>query len=228
MREWPRKSVSLEVPVRRLTATVGLVAAMLALAACRSNPNVAAYVGDTTITEDQVTQLHDQIKALPNMNAEQLPERSQVVQILVLDKVCERAAQTAGVTVPPPQVPAGQPDLVAIQARMEACKQALPAKPVQPTDADLREVYDNGVAVGAINPADPANAFDQVKGQLAAGGQVAAALGQRQQLEQAAASLGVSINPRYRTLAIPLLSFNQGPAITADLGQQSSTAVTNS
>lgn len=228
MRELPGKSVSLEDPVRRLTAAVGLVAAMLALAACRSNPNVAAYVGDTTITEEQVTELYEQVKALPNMDPAALPERSQVVQILVLDKVCERAAKTAGVTPPPPQVPAGQPELTVVQARMQACRQALPAKAVQPTDADLREVYDNGVAVGAIDGADPANAFDKVKDQLAAGGQVAAALGQRQQLEEAAASLGVSINPRYRTMAIPLLSFNQGPAVTADLGQQASTAVTDS
>ncbi|MEV4414437.1 hypothetical protein [Catellatospora sp. NPDC049609] len=213
--------------MRRLTAAAGIFAAMLALAACRSNPNVAAYVGDQTFTEDQVTKLVDEVKSLPNMDPQNLPERYEVVQLLVMDKVCQQAAQTAGVTVPPPQTQSGQPELALLQARMQACREALPSKPVTPTDADLREVYDNGVAVGAIDPANPDNAFDKVKPQLAAGGQVADALGDRVQLVQAADKLGVSINPRYRTLSFPLLAFNQGPAISAALGQQASTAVTN-
>lgn len=214
--------------MRRLTAAAGIAVAMLALTACRSEPNVAAYVGDTTFTEAQVTKLLDQVTSVPNAEPESLPNRATVVQLLVLDALCQRVAKEKNVTLPPAAAPQpGQPELATIQQRVQSCNQNLPASPVQPTDADLREVYDNGVAVGAIDPADPAQSFEGLKAQLASGGQVAQALGVRKVLTDASKAADVSVNPRYRTLSYPLLQFNQGPAISAELGQQASTAVTD-
>ncbi|HCT81584.1 MAG TPA: hypothetical protein DGT23_34420, partial [Micromonosporaceae bacterium] len=46
----------------RVLVFVGALA-VAGLAGCRSEPGVAAYVGDTTITEDRVTQVYDDAQA---------------------------------------------------------------------------------------------------------------------------------------------------------------------
>ncbi|MBV1849648.1 hypothetical protein [Catellatospora tritici] len=210
--------------MRRLTAAAGIATALLALAACRSNPDVAAYVGDQQFTEERVTQLLDQMKAQqPGADPSSLPNRTQVVQLLVLDQLCQRVNKAAAPTQAPAQP--NTPELLTISQRVQTCNESLQADPVQPTEADLREVYDNGVAVGAIVPADPEQSFDKLKDRLGAGGEVAAALGKRKVLADAAKAADVSVNPRYRSLRFPLLSFQQGPAISAILGQPASNAV---
>ncbi|WP_144121871.1 hypothetical protein [Catellatospora sichuanensis] len=205
--------------MRRLTAAAGIAVAMLALTACRSNPSVAAYVGDTTFTEDRVTQLIDQVKAVPNIDPQNVPDRFQVVQLLVLESVCKRAAADLKATLPPVQTQAGQPELAGLQQSLQNCRENLPVKAVQPTPEELREVYDNGVAVGAINGDDPANSFDKVAPQLAQSGELGNALAQRKLLADAAAAGDISVNPRYRPMNFALLSFNQGPALSVGLGQ---------
>ncbi|MDI1460393.1 hypothetical protein QEZ54_05380 [Catellatospora sp. KI3] len=207
--------------MRRLTAAAGIATALLALAACRSNPDVAAYVGDRQFTEAQVTQLLDDLKKQQGAGADpsSLPNRTQVVQLLVLDQLCQRVNKAAA------PAPAGPEDLGTISQRVQTCNESLQAAPVQPTEADLREVYDNGVAVGAIVPADPEQSFEKLKDRLGAGGEVATALGKRKVLTDAAKAADVSVNPRYRSLQFPLLSFQQGPAISAILGQPASEAV---
>ncbi|WP_155374204.1 hypothetical protein [Catellatospora vulcania] len=205
--------------MRRLTAAAGIAVAMLALTACRSNPSVAAYVGDTTFTEDRVTQLIDQVKAMPNIDPEAVPDRYQVVQLLVLDAVCKRAAADLKATLPPVQTQPGQPELAGLQQSLQNCRENLPAKAVQPTPEELREVYDNGVAVGAINAADPANSFDKVAPQLAQSGELGDALAKRKVLAEAAKAEDVSVNPRYRPMNFGVLNFNQGPALSLGLGQ---------
>lgn len=219
MREWRRKRLSLEDSVRRLTAAAGIAVAMLALTACRSNPNVAAYVGDTTYTEDRVTQLIDQVKAIPNIDPQAVPDRYQVVQLLVLDQVCKRAAADLKATLPPVQTQPGQPELAGLQQSLQNCRENLPVKAVQPTPAELREVYDNGVAVGAIKGDDPATSFEKIAPQLAQDGQLGEALAKRNLLKDTAADMNVSVNPRYRPLNYAVLSFNQGPALSLGVGQ---------
>ncbi|GAA1397100.1 hypothetical protein GCM10009662_12340 [Catellatospora coxensis] len=219
MREWRRKRLSLEDSVRRLTAAAGIAVALLALTACRSNPNVAAYAGDTTFTEEQVTDLIDEVKKIPNIDPQAVPDRYQVVQLLVLDEVCKRAAADLKATLPPVQTQPGQPALAGLQQSLQNCRENLPVKGVQPTPAELREVYDNGVAVGAINAADPANSFDKVAPQLAQSGELGDALAKRNVLKDTAEAMNVSVNPRYRPMNFAVLSFNQGPALSLGLGQ---------
>ncbi|GHJ46002.1 hypothetical protein Cs7R123_33440 [Catellatospora sp. TT07R-123] len=219
--------------MRRLIAAAGIATALLALAACRSNPDIAAYVGDQKLTEQQVTELlNDYAKAQgaqpgadPNAAG---PSREAVVQLFVSDQLCQRITKQQGDTTPPASPPAGTPELLAIYQRVQTCKESLKAEPVKPTEADLREVYDNGVAVKAIDPSDPNQSFDLLKAKLADGDYVSQALGKRKVLDDAAKAADVSVNPRYRSVYFPVLEFSQNlPALTAILGQPASTAVVN-
>src|SRR5690242_8237679 len=87
--------------------------ALAGLTACRSGPAVAAYVGDTRITEDRVEQIWADARAVvaasppvvdPATGAERkatLPiTRADVVEVLVGRELLDRVAAEQNMTVP--------------------------------------------------------------------------------------------------------------------------------
>lgn len=162
-----------------------------------------------------------------------VPSRETVVQTLVLGKVCGQlqadkkfpnAQVTKDQVVQSENIPPAT-EYAQVRTDALACFYGIPASPVKPTEADLREVYRNGVAAGAI---DPSNKFEDLVAQLSSDQQLAVALGARQELAAAAKAANISVNPRYRELSFPVLRFQKGPAISAPLGQPASDAVTAS
>jgi hypothetical protein len=218
----------------RVFVGVGLAAALLGLAACRSSPTVAAYIDDTTITEDQVTKLIDDFgksqidqviarELLLGTTAGKL-DRAVVVDYLVADRLCERAKQKLNFPVEQPQIPdqGGElgkvSELGEILVRTESCERAVPAgAPVKPTQADAQQVFDNGVA-GGIWPADAAS---EVIPGLLTSEDLSSALSRRKVLDDAVAGTRVTINPRYGTVDVPLIRFRGGsPAVALSFGEQ--------
>ncbi|MFD0594534.1 hypothetical protein ACFQZ4_20640 [Catellatospora coxensis] len=80
-----------------------------------------------------MTDLIDEVKKIPNIDPQAVPDRYQVVQLLVLDEVCKRAAADLKATLPPVQTQPGQPALAGLQQSLQNCRENLPVKGVQPT-----------------------------------------------------------------------------------------------
>ena len=68
----------------RLITALGLAAAMFSLTACRNSPQVAAYVGNTQISEARVTQLQDGYNK--DKTADKQVPRNIVVTYLINDE----------------------------------------------------------------------------------------------------------------------------------------------
>ncbi|WP_344075634.1 hypothetical protein [Luedemannella helvata] len=231
--------------VRRLAPIVGVVLlGGVVLAGCRSQPDVAAYVGTDRITEAQVDDLLDQIAAKqapatpaasPGVEAPQAPRvsRTEVVTTLVLQRVCEQL-KAKGLT-PTPITPAqieqaeGVPaDTAYAQARASVWSCVLGAQGAEgfkPTDEELLALYNKAVAEGAFDPAQAP--FDAVKGELASNQQVLAALAKNRVLTEAAAAADVTVNPRYRPLEFPVFGLQNGATlISVTVGEAALNAVT--
>ncbi|MFI2714524.1 hypothetical protein ACH495_30830 [Micromonospora sp. NPDC018662] len=221
---------------RRLVAVASVAVGLVALSGCRTEPGVAAYVGDTRVTEDQVTSILDEVRdglasqpaTAPQADA-LLPARDQVVATLVLSDVCRELSADKGYQ------PQGQvtPEQVAQQTGLPAdaaypkkvaefytCMSGLPASAqAAPTPEELATVIAAGRAAGAIPPdVSDADAARQLDGE-----QLRSALGTRKSLADAIGGYDVSVNPRYRPLAFPLLSFKGDvPAVAVPLGEPGS------
>ncbi|MCW3815387.1 hypothetical protein ONA91_13070 [Micromonospora sp. DR5-3] len=229
---------------RRLIAAASVAVGLVAIAGCRAEPGVAAYVGDHRITEDAVTRLLDELRAeqsTPSASPEQaapnglrMPSRNQVVSNLVLLDVCQRIADDKGYQ-PQQQITADQvgPQLgvpadtayAERVAELTTCMNSLPAaEPVAPTEQDLVELVTAGKAAGVI----PAEVTIQQAAAQLDGDQLRGALGSKKVLAKAVADYQVSVSPRYRPLEIPLLSFAAGQAaVSVPLGEPGSDAVTD-
>jgi hypothetical protein len=188
---------------RRLLAGVAVGALFVTgLAGCRADRNVAAYVGDTQITEARVDTVMGSIRdAAP---AEAHGEiRGRVVEMLVLTEAGTSYAETAGVQIPEPTPEefAGQLGLPADNAYVQVVAGFLPvlntinaqAQSTAPSEADQREVYDNLLFNGEPVQ-DPFEEVQQFFTQEAIG----TAIGTRDLLTQVVADGDVTINPRYR------------------------------
>ncbi|MEU8077601.1 hypothetical protein AB0B31_19365 [Catellatospora citrea] len=211
--------------MRRLTAAAGIAVALLALTACRSNPSVAAYVGDESFTEAKVDQLTEQAAKVQQtaQPGDTAAIRTEVVQLLIYNALCKRIAAEKGIKLP--AVAAGPSEYETIRQESQTCVQALPLDQMKPSDEDLRKVYDNGVEIGVL---DPKQSFDQIKPQLAGDPQVAGAIAVYRVLTDAAKSADVTVNPRYRPLDLPVLSAGErGAVLSAPFGQYES-GVSNS
>ncbi|HEX7744637.1 MAG TPA: hypothetical protein VF462_05180 [Micromonosporaceae bacterium] len=234
----------------RLASVAALITVgVLALTGCgRSQPGVAAYVGDQRITEDVVTGIVDDLRKKnpqptpsPDSSAPgeqsaapapKLPGRSQVVSTLVLNEVCARLSAAEKLTpkneVHPEQVGQafGLPSTAAYTqetAKLYTCLSGLPAgEPVAPTAADLADIVARGKAAGAIPNNVPAKeAAAQLDGE-----QLRRALASRKVLADAVARYHVTVNPRYRPLEFPVLSFQgNAAAVTVPVGESDSGAV---
>lgn len=212
----------------RLLAGLAVAAALLGLTACRSSPEVAAYVGATTITEDQVTRLisdyvakqetaaREQAEAEAEVPPVQPPGRGFVVQLLVRAEICERLKGKLGFQAEAPTLPHGAPELFAISERSKACFMALPSPAsIDPTEVDVREVFDAGVRVGVFEP----GSLEEHRAQILSGGQLAQALGQRKLIKDTLGDTDITVNPRYGTVELALLSWQQGSALALTFGQ---------
>ncbi|MEV0714342.1 hypothetical protein [Asanoa sp. NPDC050611] len=229
---------------RRIASIVVVAALGLGgLAACRSEPSVAAYVGDRRVTEDQVTQVFDGAgagaSASPAAEEQQQPgteptrspgpavSRQQVVDLEVSLDLGRKVAAEQGVQ-PMAAVTAEQVATeLGVPATSEYAKdytewvnlsQAIFAKlgtnvPAV-TDEQLRGVYDALVKVDAIEAG-----FDlaQIKQAFGNGEFVAAAYQLTGMLEKAATTSDTTVNPRYLPLSAPMVVSSQQGAVFYDL-----------
>lgn len=229
---------------RRFASIVVVAALGLGgLAACRSEPSVAAYLGDRKVTEDQVTRIFDGAgagaSASPTPAAEDQPgaeptrapgpavSRQQVVDLEVSLDLGRKVASEQGVQ----QVEAVTADQVAGELGVPGDSQyakdytewvnlsqgifaKLGATAPAATDEQLRGIYDALVKVNAIEAG-----FDlaQIKQAFGGGEFVAAAYQLTGLLEKAASASDTSVNPRYLPLSAPLVVSSQGGAVFYDL-----------
>lgn len=147
---------------------VGLVA----LAGCRSEPGVAAYVGDHAVTEDAVTAIIDDARvnnpapteedaAMPGQQP-RLPGRSEVVSVLVLNEVCERVSAAENYrpqnVVDPAQIAQGvgmnpETEYVRRTAELYSCLSGIPVgEPVAPTQQELADLVAAGNGPAPYRP----------------------------------------------------------------------------
>jgi hypothetical protein len=236
---------------RRLASLAVVVAVgALGLAGCKSAPGVAAYVGDQKITEKRVDDILADVKnklaavkqpasqASPSAAATPTPTptppgREMIVSTLVLNTVCDRLAAERGTkftTVDINQVaqaellPAASTYVVE-RTKLFSCLGGVETGgSAAPTEAELREIYDRGKAAGAI-PKD--QTFEQIAPQLD-GTQLRSALAAKHTFTDGVAKYNVTVNPRYRPLELPLLSFSgSAAAVSVPIGQPASDAVHN-
>ncbi|MFV2008955.1 MULTISPECIES: hypothetical protein [unclassified Micromonospora] len=198
--------------VRRLASiTVIALVGVAVLSACRSQPGVAAYVGDEQYTEEQVTSLIDDMadqlgEQAGQQGAPPLPTRQQVVSALVLADVCAQLDVPSGAQpVSPEQLglpPASEYGQTASQAWN--CIVGLQAGgQVQPTQEELFDLVEKGRAAGVI----PDEVTDEEAAGQLDGEQLRSSLAARDALADAVAGQDVTVNPRYRPLEFPVLSF---------------------
>ncbi|MEU0547409.1 hypothetical protein [Micromonospora sp. NPDC005979] len=231
---------------RRLAAVATVALGLVALSGCRAEPGVAAYVGGQRITELQVADVIKDLRTKnPTPSAEPsasgqpaapqptLPEAADVVRTMVLTKVCERLSAEKNYQ------PRGQAtaDQAAQQlglnpetgyarevAKLLTCMSGLPTEPVEPTAQEMADVIAAGRASGKIQPQVT---DEQAAGQLN-GEQLQGALATKHLLNDAAERYDVTVNPRYRPLEFPLLSFTEDTAaVSIPLGGAGSGTVTD-
>jgi hypothetical protein len=186
-----------------------LLLAGLGLAGCRSQPGVAAYVGTTEYSEEQVEAIVDEVR-------DQVVEgrlgnvRRDVLSWLVLSDLGRRVAAEQRITVPAPdyqgiaeqaRLPAGTA-LARAYADWVAVANTLiqRVQPVPPTEADIRAIYDVLRDSGRL---PEGMSLQEVAAQVNNTG-TAQLVGLRNLLAQAAARHELTINPRYRPLTVSL------------------------
>jgi hypothetical protein len=204
---------------RRMATVAALgVLAGAALSSCGVKPDVAATVGSTTITEKQVDKVIDSVQQVV------LP-RQQVVQDMVLSAACKDYAAVHSISYDLNQaaeywqqqgVPAGAYFQVLTLRR--ACLTAVASVPgFQPSDAELQKLYQD---VNKIEP-DALGTYEEAKPRLLQEPAITGAFA----AQHVAADADVSVNPRYRTLTVPLVNLGQEVIMKVDLGEPANTAV---
>jgi len=194
--------------VRRL-ALVAVLAVLggLALAGCRSEPGVAAYVGGTRITDAQVDAMATQIRDHRPPGASK-DFRAQVLTYMVQRELMAAALADRGIMPPPvsdddleavaknngldPQVrfvrTAVEADLYLDKAA-EAYLKGL-SQPPAPTEADQREAYSRLQATGQLPP------FEDVR-QFFTADVMGAAIARRTAVADSVKRHPVRLSPRY-------------------------------
>jgi hypothetical protein len=204
------------------------LAGTLALTGCRSQPDVAIYVGDRTYSQKQVDGMAKQLKAIPNFNAGNPQEL--VTQWIVLRDVGKKIV--AEKKWPAPKVDTatlaeqtGQPaksELVTLIAEFQAYQQALigNVKPAAPTDADYAELHKRFVAAGLVDPSMDEQAFRKgLQGDDL--DLVSTRLGLRNLYADGIKHAKVTVNPRYAPAEGIMLGDQQGhPVIVVPLNSK--------
>lgn len=211
-----------------LVTAVVLAAGAIILAGCRSDPGVAAYVGDTAYSQDQVVDISDEayakLRDLVKSQSAQAADgaeavvrpvtEQEVVATLVSRDVLKALAEEKRITpisIDPSrvaqrvQVPA-EAEYVKLLAEGEGYRQALmqQASTASPDDADLREVYRNLVEASGGAYTD---SFTQFKSNLTAQDTQLVGRGAalRKDLQAKAEDLNVKVNPRYAPAELSLV-----------------------
>ncbi|WP_213452834.1 hypothetical protein [Rhizomonospora bruguierae] len=222
-------------PAARLLAVVASAAVALAgLTACRSDPQVAAYVGDRVYSVAEVQRIYDQAgRALAEAlqasgRTDEVPlsiTRVHVVQTLVGRDVLRAVAQERQLS--PVEVPVeqaaqalnlpSQAEFAAVYAEYQGYLQAVETR-VEPkaSDADLRDVYDRLRAAGLEEAQQP---FAQWSATLSEQNRemVGRTVATRDLLRPEIEKQRVAINPRYSPTEITLLSFDSKPLVVVPL-----------
>jgi hypothetical protein len=202
---------------RRL-ASVAAVAtlAVAGLSACRSAPDVAAYVGSAKITEARVSAVFNDAKAKAAAGAQAAPlQRQDVVDTLVGLDVMQVIAKQKGVTAT--DVPADQvaqslglradAEYVGLYKQYRGLLAAVSngVAPAKPSTADLKDVYKRLTSAGG-NP--QGQTFQQFQSGISAQDQqtLSTNIGLRNSLRPQVAKLNTVVNPDYTTPQLPLVS----------------------
>jgi hypothetical protein len=207
--------------VRRLALVAALaLVGGIALSGCRSEPGVAAYVGDKKITMDQVDAVVDQIEKINESRAgSQDPAlqplrvtRQSVLSMMVYGEVAQRllaekhltpksgnvAKASRGYSLPMENayaqlVGAYYDRFLALQATTGDTK---------PTREQYVRYYH---ALADRNIIEPGYTDDQAVRALSGIGSVAADIGAQQLIEEAAKRQHAVVNPRYAPLSLEVL-----------------------
>jgi len=216
---------------RRLASTVVVAAlAVTGLAACNQAPDVVAYYGNAKgITEGEVQRIWDDSLAKLKPNAEGkkvMPvSRQDIVGRMVELDAMRQLGKMQGFTGTPGSAAeiaqqlnmAPDAALVTLEAEFQgwATGAQQTVKADELTDADLRDIFQRLKASG---PLDGNPSFEQFAASVTAQAKQALgpALGLRNDLQAAAASLKIKFNPRYAapSLAIYQTTGPDGNALT--------------
>lgn len=226
------------VQLRRFVmVAVFAVVGSVALAGCQSAPGAAAYVGDQTLTDAQVESTVDAVLAdykidryMDGVSLDRL--RQLIVQDWIGQQLAQRYAADHGISLPAPDydeaglnlhLPSTNP-YTRLDAQATTDQQAIEAKAgqVQPTDADLRDIYNRAVAAEPDLPS-----FADSRQAIAALPNLSSALGLRKALTDAANQYGVTVSPRYQPLELALIQLPVGSdtvaVVTVPVGQSTQT-----
>jgi hypothetical protein len=236
---------------RRL-ASMAVVASLTVagLSACRTEPSVAAYVGDSgRVTEKRVQEVWDDaqasLAAVPEAKGAMPLTRGDIVKTLVSADVMGQVAKRENVTLPT-NLPLGdyatqlklpqnaeyvrlyaETDAV-IRLLRERAGAATASSKAPPSDDDLRQVYDVLKSAGEVDPNMP---FEQFKTALPAENLqlVTASAAVRDEVVQTTDKLRIKVNPRYQPLQISVLDFQTQngelkPLVTVPLGAKDGSA----
>lgn len=237
--------------MQRVRGLVPVVALVLlaggALAGCRSQPTVAAYVGSDEITEKRVTDIIDDFNgqtatpAAPASPGEPTPappaiSRTDVVSTLVLQQVCdqlkaEKQFKTTPVSAADIAQREGLPpasDFAKARADLLSCLSGVEPSSGTPTEKELRDFFGRAVAAHAIDPGTPFESFmQQLSGDESLQQSVSQSLAANRAFTEAAQHTKVSVNPRYRPLEFPIYRLQTGGVLVAvPLGEDALDAVT--
>jgi hypothetical protein len=201
---------------RRFAAVAVAAFAVTGLSACRSAPDVAAYVGSAKITEAQVGHLVSEASGKRTAGTQvPAPTRQDVVDTLVGLDVMKEIAKQKSLT--PTAVPVDQlaqslglaatSEYVALSVQYRGLLGAVSsgAKPATPTEADMRDVYNRLTAAGG-NP--QGQTFQQFASGISAQDQqtLQQNIGLRNELQPQIAKLKTVVNPKYTAPQLPLVS----------------------
>lgn len=235
---------------RRLV-TVAAVAslAVCGLSACRNEPSVAAYVGQSKLTEARVDavldEAHDKLAAAAAAQQPGKPvavpiTRADVVRALLGAQVLEAVAKQRNLTLPADLGLANYAQAVRLpenteyvrlfaetDAYVKLLRQSVQSA-AEPTEADLREVFDvleaNGQSGGT---------FESFKTQLPEQNKqlVQTAVAVRKEITEVSSKLDITVNPKYQPAGVPVLQFQTSdgqvkPLISAPLGKDDAAPVT--
>jgi hypothetical protein len=200
-------------------AAAGVLAAV-GLSACRSETGTAAFVGDTRIAESHVDSVVGAVKINGTDVTDSLRStlRQYEVRNLAFIALAEKDAAAKGITLPTASDQQVQQftqarlggivtdggaskDFVRdwTQADLDETTLAARETPVIPTEAQLRDIYQRGVAGGVTN--SPYS--DQLKQTIAGITGLGQALALQAELAQTEKDNNVSVNPRYYPVQPP-------------------------
>jgi hypothetical protein len=184
-----------------------------ALTGCaKAQPGTAAYVGDTRYTERQVDELVADARA--NVEGQRLGDiRREILRWLVATDLARRVAAARSIAIAPAdyaaaaqqiRVPEDSRLAVAFGDYASAVGSLVNGvPPVQPTDEDVRDIYDAAKAGGVLaNEITFEDAVQRIRGIS----DLPIRVGVMKAIQEASDKAGVVISPRYRPLVVDVLN----------------------